>query len=467
MHRALGAAAVVSGLAYLVVTAWAMVHVTYDLWGALIVAPVIVAVTVPLLRGMFGDDRSLLAITSIGLLAKFAGGAFRYWVAFDAYGGAADAGRYHLFGKALAGAVRSGQASVLELVPSDVGTPFVERLTALVYTLVGSSRLAGFLLFGWLGYWGAILFLRAATVAVPGLALHRYALLLCFAPTMVYWPSSIGKEAWMCATLGLASYGFAYLLTGRFGLRYVAWAALGTTGAGFVRPHFAAIWVGAVVVALVVAAVAGGVSRRPRSRVVNLLVAALAVVGLVVVAGAALRYLDPGDGGDSTTSVTTKISDIFDETTRRSEQGGSGFQTISLSSPQMWPWAVFRTLTRPLLVEARSFAELLPAAEMTALLVVAVASWRRFAQLPRMLRSSPYLVFSSVVLLLFGVAFTSIGNLGILTRQRSLVMPLFLLPLCLPPRPMTTQGVEAASGRRPDLVTSSAGPHTSGQEWRS
>jgi hypothetical protein len=37
-----------------------------------------------------------------------------------------------------------------------------------------------------------------------------------------------------------------------------------------------------------------------------------------------------------------------------------------------------------------------------------------------------------VVLVMFGVAFTSIGNLGVLTRQRSLVMPLFLLPYCLP-----------------------------------
>jgi hypothetical protein len=33
-----------------------------------------------------------------------------------------------------------------------------------------------------------------------------------------------------------------------------------------------------------------------------------------------------------------------------------------------------------------------------------------------------------------GLAFTSFGNLGILTRQRSLVMPLFALLWCLPPR---------------------------------
>jgi hypothetical protein len=33
----------------------------------------------------------------------------------------------------------------------------------------------------------------------------------------------------------------------------------------------------------------------------------------------------------------------------------------------------------------------------------------------------------------FGVAFASIGNLGILTRQRSLILPLVLLFWCVPP----------------------------------
>lgn len=458
VRRWFGALTVVAAAGYVAVLGWAMVHTKYDLWGALVLAPLIIVVTLPVLRRIFADDPWLFAFASAGLLAKFAGCAFRYWVAFDAYGGTADAGRYHVFGKFFAGQIRSGAMSPWEAIPADVGTPFIERFTTLVYTLFGSSRLGGFLLFGWLGYWGAVFFLRAAIVTVPGLSAHRYALLLFFAPTMVYWPSSIGKEAWMCGALGIAAYGIAHLLAGRFRFRYLLVAALGITGAGFVRPHLAAIWVGAAVVALVVQAIIGGASRRPGGRLVSILVAVLAVGCLALIGSVTLKYLDPSGDTDATTSVSTQISDIFDETERRSEQGGSSFDTITLSGPQTYPYAIFRTLTRPLLFEARSFAEMLPAAEMTALFALGLANWRRFANLRRVVARSPYLVFAVVVLLMFGIAFTSIGNLGILTRQRSLVMPLFLLLWCLPPRrratlPARPDNERIRSDRRIELVS--------------
>ena len=43
----------------------------------------------------------------------------------------------------------------------------LDRLTATIYTVFGSSRLAGFLLFGWMGFWGALWFVRAAMLAIP------------------------------------------------------------------------------------------------------------------------------------------------------------------------------------------------------------------------------------------------------------------------------------------------------------
>jgi hypothetical protein len=50
-------------------------------------------------------------------------------VRFDAYGGSADAGRYHQFGKVLAEDVRSGLATPFALVPRTTGTGFIEELT--------------------------------------------------------------------------------------------------------------------------------------------------------------------------------------------------------------------------------------------------------------------------------------------------------------------------------------------------
>ena len=158
------------------------------------------------------------------------------------------------------------------------------------------------------------------------------------------------------------------------------------------------------------------------------------IVGLVIVANVTLRYLDPNGGENSQSNVSSRVTAIFQSTEQRSNEGGSAFKTINTSSVTSWPYAIVRTLTRPMLFEANGLATLLPALEMAFFMVVGLFSWRRVAHVMVLWRRSPYVTFVLVVLFMFGVAFASIGNLGILTRQRSLVVPLLLLPLCLPLR---------------------------------
>ena len=62
--------------------------------------------------------------------------------------------------------------------------------------------------------------------------------------------------------------------------------------------------------------------------------------------------------------------------------------------------------------------------------------------------TTPYLVFAALCVVTFGVAFASIGNLGILTRQRSLVLPLLLVFWCLPPIVFASERAKAET-RRP------------------
>ncbi len=104
----------------------------------------------------------------------------------------------------LAGRVWSGRTTSAVCCRAAPAPQFVERFTSFVYTLVGSSKLTGFVMFGWLAYWGAVLFVKAACIAVPGLAKRRYAVLCMLAPSIVYWPSSSGKEALMMCFLGSA-----------------------------------------------------------------------------------------------------------------------------------------------------------------------------------------------------------------------------------------------------------------------
>ncbi len=130
---------------------------------------------------------------------KLAGAVARYYVAFSVYGGNADAGRYHRAGVELAGDFRHLDFAGVHLV---TGTSFIENVTGLVYALIGPSKLGGFVFFSWLGFWGLFLFYRAFTIAVPLGRRRSYAHLLFFLPSLVFWPSSIGKEAWMMFSLG-------------------------------------------------------------------------------------------------------------------------------------------------------------------------------------------------------------------------------------------------------------------------
>ena len=84
---------VASAAAYVLVVGWAMIALPYDIWGSFVVAPIVVILTVPALKLVFrGDDAIILPIAVGGLIAKLGATLFRYWVAFEAYGGAADAG---------------------------------------------------------------------------------------------------------------------------------------------------------------------------------------------------------------------------------------------------------------------------------------------------------------------------------------------------------------------------------------
>ena len=434
------AAVVAAGAAYLVVLGWAMQNLSYDVWGALVIVPVLAAISAPLINRTFtGDVEHLRPWIWVGLVVKFAGAIAGYYVRFDAYGGSADAGRYHSFGKVLAEDVRSGLATPFALIPRSTGTQFMETLTGAVYTVTGSSLMGGFMVFTWMSFWGLAFYVKAAHHAIPGLATRRYTIALFAFPSLIYWGSSIGKEAFVGLCLGLAAWGAAIVFTRRGNVRVgVVMTIVGLLGSGFVRPHFASVWAGAIVIALVARVVLDASGRRtadgdPRRRLQlsTILLVAVAGIGFLIVANVALNYL-PSDAGD-TAPVSDQFTGIFVTAESRTTQGGSSFTPATVSGPQDWPWSAFRTVTRPLLNEATNLATLLPAIEMTALLLVGAFSWRRLANAPKLMLTTPYLVFAALCVVTFGVAFSSIGNLGILVRQRSLILPLLLVFWCIPP----------------------------------
>jgi hypothetical protein len=421
-----------AGLAYLLGTGLLMVRVSYDIWGAFVAVPVIGWIGVRVVkRTLVGDLVHLQRAAIVGLVAKAVGTAARYWVASDAYGGAADAFDYHLAGKQLAGELYHGHRSIIDIIPHTQGTKFIGEVTGLLYSMVGSSRLAAFFWFGLLGYVGVLLIVKAACTSVTGLATKRYAWLCFLAPSLIYWPSSIGKEAWISLMFGATASGAARVFTGR-PRASVPWIVCGAVGAAMVRPHMALLGLAGLVVATLIGLVArrmGPASRGGRPAIV--VITLLALVALVGLGRATLKFLNPEDDGTSR-SVSTQITDILNTAGERTSEGGSAFTPMEIRGPIDYPQAILRTLTRPLLYEIVNVETMLPALEMTSFVALCLLSWRRIIRLPLTMLRSPFVAYAAVVCLMFGLGWASFGNLAVLVRQRSIVFPLMLLFPCLP-----------------------------------
>jgi hypothetical protein len=295
-------------------------------------------------------------------------------------------------------------------------------LTGVLYTVTGASRLAGFFFFAWLGMLGQILCWRAFKIGVPGGDSKRYAILVLFFPSMLFWSSSIGKEAWMLLTIGLTAYGVARLLRRRRWGLVVTF--VGIVGIAMVRPHVSLIILVSLLVALIL------MRSPPRSTFAPV----LRVVAIVVVVVATAVVIDQTETFFGVQGLDQEsIQQTLSSTQLRTGQGGSSFEPVAVGTPLDLPLAIGTVLFRPLPWEANNTQMLATAAEGALLALLCVLSWRRLAMALRSLRSTPYVTFALVYVLLFIYAFSSFANFGILARQRTQVLPFLFVLLALAP----------------------------------
>jgi hypothetical protein len=61
-----------------------------------------------------------------------------------------------------------------------------------------------------------------------------------------------------------------------------------------------------------------------------------------------------------------------------------------------------------------------------------LVSWKRLKAFPSLARKRPYLVFAGAFVVVFSIAFSFVGNFGILARQRTQMLPAATVFLGLP-----------------------------------
>lgn len=403
----------------------------YDMAVAAVVALVLVVVSYPVFQRLGRtDDDPLLPRMLIGaLVAKLGFSVVRYWVVNTLYGGAGDSLRYDRDGWLFAQAVRHG--SLLPSIPSIdtvvASTRNIIKLTGYVYAVIGRSMHGGYFFYAWLAFLGCLIFARGARRAFPELDQRRYLLLVLFWPSLLFWPSSIGKDAVMVFLLGVAFYGASLLLGPRARLVGAVPFVLAIGGMMLVRSHVALMAAAALTVALVFAFVGGDrVPRRGRGRMVRV-AALVATVAVAAVASAQTTRFFSEEAGR-----TTDTKDALELTKERTQEGGSEFEPIVVGNALDIPAATVSVVVRPFPWEVKSGGMALAAVEGAAVALLFALSWRRLRRWPGSAWRRPILIFAVIYVLLFVVGFSAIGNAGILARQRVQMFPMLFLPLAVP-----------------------------------
>jgi hypothetical protein len=330
-----------------------------------------------------------------------------------------DSVDYYRVGASLANSFRRLDFSV-DTGRSIPGTGSVRYLTGIVEVFTFEDEFATFVVFSLLGFMGSILFVMAFHAALPNLDVKRYALLLLFWPSLVYWPSSTGKESVILLGLGTVAYGGARLMRGD--LHGLIITTVGIVGVALVRPHVALIAMTALVVAVIVGAPGRG-AMRTVARVA--LIAALVVGGSV--ASDEVEALSDIDGLNP-----TGLEAALDFVNTRSSQGGSHFEAARIDGITEYPWGFVTVLFRPFPHEASSAAMLATSVEAVLLAVLILGAIPRLTAAMRSIRTEPYIAYAVAFTIVFVYLFSALGNFGILARQRVMTIPLVLLVVALP-----------------------------------
>ena len=366
----------------------------------------------------------------LGVVVKLVASFLRYLTLVVGYESRGDSFLYAEYGKKFANGWM-GNGIVPEL-DNWRKTNFIRVFTGWVYFLFGSNTVAGFFIFSMLALVGSYLWYRATVDAVPDMNKKLYLGLVLFAPSIAFWPSSVGKEALMQFGIGVMALGTSFLLRQKL----LSGLAIGLAGGWLlwvVRPHLLALVTLAAGCAYVAGRVRGGkkgvgaLSARP----IGILVIALLMAFAVSQATASL-----GMEGFSLSSIETELDEVSEQT----GQGGSQFDSGGNSlSPLNLPEGAVTVLLRPLPYEAGSPFELLASLESMIVLALIIKRFPSVRTAFRRARGTPFLLYCIILLILFAATFSSFANFGLLVRQRSLVMPaLFVLvavnPVILPSR---------------------------------
>ncbi len=365
----------------------------------------------------------LVRIMTIGLVLHLIAAPTQIFVVEHVYNGIADWTRYthqgailapnfHKFNFTLAG------ANLREIVNDGS----VSIATGIVMAIVGVNLTATFLVFSWVSWVGCIFFYRAFSLTFKGANDRRYALMLFLLPSLIFWTADVSKESIMMLSLGLVAYGGAKIFARQRGgfILLIPGVTLGY----YIRPNELLLVLSGFAVAMMLPTAAARQNLGGLRRFFSLVI----LVGLLFISVyVTLHYLK---GGGGTLSL---------QQTHQNNQGvGTGFGSSGIpysTDPVTWPRDAYEVLFNPLIVKAHGNAQRVAGLENTILIILILKSLRNLRILPRAAFARPYLMLCFVYSIIFIYTFAALGNLGLIERERVMLLPFLLVLLCVPRAP--------------------------------
>jgi hypothetical protein len=387
--------------------------------GALVVAPFLFYFTYRIARRFAAADSrpELIPILMGGFCLKVIGALVRYWVSAVVYSSTGDFYDYDKWGKKLSVSYRH----LHWMQPGGkrlAGTNFIRVLTGLIYTVTPRELMAGFLVYAWLSFLGLLFFWRAYRIAISPRWDVTYLKWIVLLPSLLYWPSAMGKDAYMLFAMGLTSFGVACILSRRMTRGLLA-TSLGLLAICMVRPHIGLVVLGGLALAVLF--------RRYRGGFMAALFSVAFVLGAsFLVMGAAQSFF--GIQTFNRSSIQNEINDVSQHTS----EGTSNFKPVVVNSPVTFPLAAATVLYRPMPFESRSAQEVLTGIEGVVLIVLSIRAFPRSIRALRYARGHPYFVYCLGAMIVFIIAFSGFSNFGLLARERTVIAPLLLVFLSLP-----------------------------------
>jgi hypothetical protein len=379
--------------------------------------------TMPMARRLAEQERDqrLFAIVMASLLLHLLAGPAQIYFVDHYYHGISDYNRYVNQGKLIGQQFDHFNFSLAGTNQKFLGAGSVSVFAGAVFALVGVNKLAGFLIFGWFAFIGTLGFYRAYANTFPESSHRRYAYLIFFLPSLIFWTAGVSKESVMYLSIGLAADGASRILARK--PRGVLLLVVGIAVGVYVRPQELLLFTGATAAATLFRPRAQGRSLRLVRFVALAAAEAVLLVVVITITGKLAKQGTP----------------VFSLKAVAANNAGQSSSIPYHPGPKGYPYDIYAVLFDPQLFNAHSTSQRIAALENTVILVLILTSWRRLLRLPRVALTRPYVMVAFLDLAGFCYAFAALSNLGLIDRERTLVLPFLLVLLAIPVSPKGKQ----------------------------